>query len=114
MNEESNTLFSPFQLGDLTLQNRIVLAPMTRARAGSEQTANALMAEYYSQRSTAGLLITEGTFISKQAVGWVNAPGIYTDEQAEAWKIVTDEVHSRGSKIFLQPGPAKHIFPWPF
>lgn len=102
MNEENNTLFSPFQLGDLTLQNRIVLAPMTRARAGSKQTANALMADYYSQRSTAGLLITEGTFISKQAVGWVNAPGIYTDEQAEGWKIVTNEVHSRGSKIFLQ------------
>ncbi len=102
MNPESNTLFSPFQLGDLTLQNRIVLAPMTRARAGSEQTANALMAEYYYQRSAAGLLITEGTFISKQAVGWVNAPGIFTDEQAEGWKIVTDKVHSKGSKIFLQ------------
>ena len=102
MNQEKKGLFSPFKLGDLTLQNRIVLAPMTRARAGSEQTANALMAEYYSQRSSAGLLITEGTFISKQAVGWVNAPGIYTDEQGKAWKIVTDEIHSRGSKIFLQ------------
>lgn len=83
MNQKNNTLFSPFQLGDLSLQNRIVLAPMTRARAGAEQTANGLMAEYYSQRSAAGLLITEGTFISKQAVGWVNAPGIYTDEQME-------------------------------
>ena len=85
MNQKNNALFSPFPLGDLTLQNRIVLAPMTRARAGSMQIPNALMAEYYSQRSAAGLLITEGTFISKQAVGWVNAPGIYTDEQAEAW-----------------------------
>ncbi len=102
MNQKSNTLFSPFQLGDLTLQNRIALSPMTRARAGSEQTANALMAEYYSQRSAAGLLITEGTFISKQAVGWVNAPGIYNDEQTEGWKIVTDAVHSKGSKVFLQ------------
>ncbi|MFT4579928.1 MAG: N-ethylmaleimide reductase [Nitrospinales bacterium] len=102
MNQESNALFSPFQLGDLTLQNRIVLAPMTRARAGEEQTANDLMAEYYSQRSSAGLLITEGTFISKQAVGWVNAPGVYTDEQAEGWKTVTQAVHSEGSKIFLQ------------
>ncbi|MGK0178338.1 MAG: N-ethylmaleimide reductase [Nitrospinales bacterium] len=102
MNQESNALFSPFQLGDLTLQNRIVLAPMTRARAGEEQTANDLMAEYYSQRSSAGLLITEGTFISKQAVGWGNAPGVYTDEQAEGWKTVTQAVHSEGSKIFLQ------------
>jgi len=98
----SNALFSPFQLSDLTLQNRIVLAPMTRARAGSMQMPNALMAEYYTQRSEAGLLITEGTFISKQSVGWVNAPGIYTDEQAEAWKIVTEAVHAKGSKIFLQ------------
>ncbi len=98
----SNALFSSFQLGDLTLQNRIVLAPMTRARAGSRQMPNALMAEYYSQRSSAGLLITEGTFISKQAVGWVNAPGVYTDEQAEGWKMVTDAVHAKGSKIFLQ------------
>jgi N-ethylmaleimide reductase len=104
MNQKVNSsaLFSPFQLGDLTLQNRIALAPMTRARAGEAHMANALMAEYYSQRSAAGLLITEGTFISKQAVGWVNAPGIYTDEQAEAWKIVTEAVHSKGSKIFLQ------------
>ena len=104
MNQKINSdaIFSPFQLGDLTLQNRIVLAPMTRARAGSTQMPNALMAEYYSQRSAAGLLITEGTFISKQAVGWVNAPGIYTDEQAEGWKMVTDAVHANGSKIFLQ------------
>jgi N-ethylmaleimide reductase len=104
MNQKVNSdaLFSPFQLGDLTLQNRIALAPMTRARAGSTQMPNALMAEYYSQRATAGLLITEGTFISKQAAGWVNAPGIYSDEQAEAWKMVTDAVHAKGSKIFLQ------------
>ena len=102
MDQKSNTLFCPFQLAGSTLKNRIVLSPMTRARAGSEQMPNSLMAEYYSQRASAGLLITEGTFISKQAVGWVNAPGIYTDEQGEAWKIVTDAVHSKGSKIFLQ------------
>jgi len=96
----SKKLLSGFQLSDLELKNRVVLSPMTRARAGEEQTSNDLMAEYYSQRSSAGLLITEGTFISKQAVGWVNAPGIYTDEQAEGWKTVTQAVHSKGSKKF--------------
>ena len=64
--------------------------------------ANALMAEYYAQRSNAGLLISEATFISEQGIGWVNAPGIYRDEQGAAWKIVTDAVHANGSKIFLQ------------
>ena len=99
---ESKELLSPFQLDDLELKNRIVLAPMTRARAGTERIANDLMARYYSQRSSAGLLITEGTFISKQAAGWVNAPGIYSDEQGNAWKKVTQAVHAKGSKIFLQ------------
>ena len=98
----SFALFSPFQLADLTLDNRIVLSPMTRARAGTTRNANALMAEYYTQRAQAGLLITEGTFISEQAIGWTNAPGIYTDEQGLAWKTVTDAVHQKGSKIFLQ------------
>ena len=100
--EKAKELFSPFKLGDLELKNRIALAPMTRARAGSEQMPNELMAEYYVQRSSAGLLITEGTFISKQAVGWVNAPGIYSDAQAEGWKKVTRAVHEKGTKIFLQ------------
>ena len=95
-------LLTPFQLGDLKLDNRVVLSPMTRARAGTERMANALMAEYYAQRSNAGLLITEATFISEQGIGWVNAPGIYTDEQGAAWKIVADAVHAKGSKIFLQ------------
>ena len=95
-------LLTPFQMGDLKLHNRVVLAPMTRARAGTERMANALMAEYYAQRSNAGLLITEATFISEQGVGWINAPGVYTDEQGAAWKIVTDAVHAKGSKIFLQ------------
>ena len=98
----SQELLTPFQLDDLTLNNRVALSPMTRARAGSERMANALMAEYYAQRSNAGLLITEGTFISEQAIGWINAPGIYTDEQGAAWKIVTEAVHAKGSKIFLQ------------
>jgi N-ethylmaleimide reductase len=75
----SPELLSSFQLRDLNLNNRIVLAPMTRARAGIERMPNSLMAEYYSQRSTAGLLITEATVVSKQGVGWINSPGIYSD-----------------------------------
>ena len=98
----ASELLSSFQLGDLNLKNRVVLAPMTCARAETTRMPNDLMAEYYSQRSSAGLLITEGTFISKQAIGWVNAPGIYTDEQGEAWKKITKAVHAKGSKIFLQ------------
>lgn len=95
-------LLSPFTLGDLPLKNRIVLAPLTRSRAGEERMANALMAEYYTQRASAGLLITEATVVSKQGIGWINSPGIYSDEQAEAWKIVTEAVHTKQGKIFLQ------------
>ena len=104
-------LFSPFTIGDLLLDNRVVLAPLTRARAGASRLANALMAEYYAQRSGAGLLIAEATTISSQANGWVGSPGIYTDEQGEAWKQVVDAVHERGSRIFLQlwhTGRASH------
>jgi N-ethylmaleimide reductase len=75
---------------------------MTRSRAGRERMPNSLIAEYYAQRASAGLLITEGTVVSKQAIGWLNTPGIYTDEQAEAWKEIVDAVHAKGSTIFLQ------------
>ncbi len=108
---ESKNLLSAFQLNDLKLKNRVVLAPMTRARAGKERMANDLMAEYYSQRSSAGLLITEATAISKQGNGWVNSPGIYSDQQGEAWKKVTRAIHDKGSIIFLQlwhTGRASH------
>ncbi len=98
----SNALLSSFELRDLSLQNRVVMAPMTRSRAGKEQLANALMAEYYTQRASAGLIITEGTFISDQAIGWQHVPGIYTDEQTQAWQQVTDAVHAQGGTIFLQ------------
>ena len=87
------------------------MAPLTRGRAGKERTANALMAEYYSQRAGAGLIISEGTAISKHGYGWTHSPGIYTPEQAEAWKQVVDAVHAKGSKIFLQlwhTGRASH------
>lgn len=83
MTTRPTELLSSFQLGDIKLDNRVVLAPMTRARAGEERMPNNLMAEYYSQRSSAGLLITEATVISKQANGWVNSPGIYSDRQGE-------------------------------
>lgn len=99
---EKSPLLSPFNLNGLRLKNRVVLSPMTRGRAGTERQANALMAEYYRQRASAGLLITEGTHFSDQAIGWVNSPGIYTDEQAEAWKIVVEAVRAEGTPIFLQ------------
>lgn len=99
---ETAGLLSPFRMGKLSLRNRIVMAPMTRSRAGTERMPNALMAEYYAQRASAGLLITEATVVSKQANGWVNSPGIYSDEQGAAWKRIVDAVHEKGAPIFLQ------------
>ena len=97
-----DALFQPFQLHDLELPNRIVLAPMTRSRAGTARIPNRLMAEYYAQRSAAGLLITEATTISEEANGWNESPGIYTDEMTEGWKPVVRAVHEQGGVIFLQ------------
>ncbi|MBC8287845.1 MAG: alkene reductase [Nitrospinae bacterium] len=99
---KSPELLSSFQLGDMKLNNRVVLAPLTRSRAGAERMPNDLMTEYYSQRSSAGLLITEATVVSEQGIGWLNSPGIYSNEQGEAWKKVVGAVHDKGSKIFLQ------------
>jgi len=96
------TLLQPFKLHDLALRNRVVMAPMTRSRAGVERLPNQLMAEYYAQRSSAGLLVTEATTISEEANGWNESPGIYTDAMTEAWKQVVDAVHHRGGLIFLQ------------
>jgi 2,4-dienoyl-CoA reductase-like NADH-dependent reductase (Old Yellow Enzyme family) len=98
----SNVLFQPFALHDLSLPNRIVLAPMTRSRAGIARIPNRLMAEYYTQRSSAALLITEATTISEEANGWNESPGIYTDEMTEGWKHTTGAVHGKGGVIFLQ------------
>ena len=95
-------LLTPVTVGGLRLNNRVVMSPMTRARAGAAMVPNALMAEYYRQRAGAGLLVTEGTFVSEQAIGWVNAPGIYTDVQQHAWEQVTAAVHAVGGRIFLQ------------
>jgi N-ethylmaleimide reductase len=97
-----SVLFQPFRLHDLTLPNRIVLSPLTRGRAGPARLPNHLMAEYYAQRSAAGLLITEAVTVSEEANGWNESPGIYTDEMTEGWKPITDVVHERGGRIFLQ------------
>jgi len=100
---EKSILFTPYELSGLTLQNRMVMAPMTRSRSDNEgNVATTLTAQYYEQRATAGLIITEGTFISKKAVGFINVPGIYSDDQVAGWKLVTDAVHAKGGKIFAQ------------
>ena len=95
----NSVLFQPFRLHELTLPNRVVLAPMTRGRAGAARLPNRLMAEYYAQRSSAGLLITEATTISEEANGWNESPGIYTDEMTEGWKHTTNAVHEKGGLI---------------
>ncbi|KAK9705539.1 hypothetical protein RND81_07G064700 [Saponaria officinalis] len=96
------TLFSPYKLGKFNLSHRVVLAPMTRCRAINEMPNDALM-EYYVQRSTfGGLLITEGTLISPSAPGFPHCPGVYTDEQVEAWKKIVNAVHAKGAVIFCQ------------
>lgn len=95
-------LFSPAQLGDISIKNRIVMAPMTRGRAGDSRIPNDIMVQYYSQRASAGLIITEATAISEMGFGWNGAPGMYTDAQEAAWKKVTQAVHAKGGKIVLQ------------
>ena len=95
-------LFDPIKMGDIDLKNRMVLAPMTRGRAGDTRVPNEIMAEYYYQRASAGLLITEATVISEQGNGWIGSPGIYTEEMVQGWKIVTDRLKPTGTPIFLQ------------
>jgi N-ethylmaleimide reductase len=94
-------LFSPYALGNLNLSNRIVMAPMTRSRA-LQNVPNELMAQYYAQRATAGLIITEGTSPSPDGLGYARIPGIFTEDQVNGWKKVTSAVHTEGGKIFLQ------------
>jgi len=95
-------LFSPYMLGDLRLSNRIVMAPMTRCRAIGENIPGPLSVLYYSQRASAGLIITEGSQVSPRGVGYSRTPGIYSAGQVAGWKPVTDAVHAAGGKIFLQ------------
>lgn len=98
----NQTLFQPYELGSLTLANHIVMAPLTRNRAGTGLVPGELAATYYAQRATAGLLITEATQISAQAQGYQDTPGIYTQAQIDGWRKVTDAVHAKGGRIFVQ------------
>jgi N-ethylmaleimide reductase len=96
------TLFEPIRIGNIELNNRIIMAPMTRGRADDAGGQPAYVAEYYGQRASAGLIITEATNISPMAKGYIRTPGIYTGGQVESWRRAPDAVHSRGGKIFLQ------------
>lgn len=98
----SAPLLSSVKLGRYTLPNRIVLAPLTRNRAAAGNVPTALNALHYSQRASAGLLITEATQIAPEGLGYPNTPGIHSPEQVQGWKLVTDAVHAKGGKIFLQ------------
>jgi len=95
-------LFTPVRMGNLELPNRIVMAPLTRMRSGPSHVPTAMNAEYYAQRCSAGLILTEGTAIGPQAHGYPNAPGIYTPDQIGGWRRITDAVHARGGRIVLQ------------
>jgi len=96
------TLFDPIQIGELHLPNRIIMAPLTRARAGKERIPNALMADYYKQRAGAGMILTEATSVTPMGVGYADTPGIWSAQQVEGWKLVTQAVHSVGGRILLQ------------
>ena len=97
-----SSLFSPLKVGALTLPNRVLMAPLTRCRAEGANVPTDLMAEYYAQRASAGLIIAEATTVSPRGHGYPNTPGIYTDEQVAGWKKVTSAVHAKGGRIFLQ------------
>ncbi|WP_321924660.1 alkene reductase [Paraburkholderia guartelaensis] len=121
---ERGSLFEPLQLGPVVLANRIVMAPLTRCRAFADGVPGPLTVEHYAQRASAGLIITEGVNISPSARGYDLTPGLYTDEQVEGWRRVTQAVHARGGRIFpqlwhvgrishqeLQPGGALPVAP---
>lgn len=99
---KAKDVLTPFVRGGVTFANRVVFSPLTRARASSEGVPGALQAEYYGQRASAGLLITEATAILPEGRGGAWTPGIYSDEQVEGWRLTTDGVHARGGRIFLQ------------
>ena len=101
--KEARLLLQPFLFGDIELANRIVMAPLTRMRTPLQSAVpNALMREYYEQRATAGLIISEGTFVSDQARGWYGAPGVYTEAQRKGWQEITSAVHAAGGRIIVQ------------
>jgi 2,4-dienoyl-CoA reductase-like NADH-dependent reductase (Old Yellow Enzyme family) len=95
-------LFDPLKAGAFNIRNRIIMAPLTRQRAGVERVPNALMAQYYADRSAAGMILSEATSVTPQGVGYAETPGIWSDEQVEGWKLVTKAVHDAGGTILLQ------------
>ncbi|RJG06922.1 alkene reductase [Noviherbaspirillum cavernae] len=98
----STSLFTPIKIGNLELPNRIFMAPLTRSRATGGRMPNELMAQYYAQRASAGLILSEATAVTPQGVGYADTPGIWSQEQVEGWKLVTKAVHEKGGRIFLQ------------
>jgi N-ethylmaleimide reductase len=96
------SLLDCLNLGSIELPNRIVMAPLTRGRAGREGFPNELMAQYYAQRASAGLIISEATGISREGLGWPNAPGLWNERQVQGWKLVTEAVHRNGGRIVAQ------------
>ena len=96
------TLFDPLRVGNMELNNRIIMAPMTRSRANDEGIQPPFAASYYEQRASAGLIVSEATNISAMAKGYVRTPGIYTQDQIESWRPIADSVHAQGGKIFMQ------------
>ncbi|QGM44416.1 alkene reductase [Methylocystis heyeri] len=97
-----SNLFQPLKIGALELPNRIVMAPLTRCRAVEERTPNAMMRDYYVQRASAGLIISEATSVTPMGVGYADTPGVWSDAQVEGWKEITRAVHAAGGRIFLQ------------
>ena len=98
----TQVLLQPLQLGDIQIRNRIVMAPLTRQRSGDIRTPNDLMVEYYTQRASAGLILTEATSIEPMGVGYKGSPGIWNEGQIQGWKKITDAVHAKGGTIFMQ------------
>ena len=96
------SLFDPITLGELQLPNRVVMAPLTRARAVENRVPNRLMVEYYTQRASAGMILSEATAVGPMGVGYANTPGIWSDEQVDGWRMITDAVHAKGGLILLQ------------
>ncbi len=108
----ASDLLRPFHLGPLSLPNRVVMAPLTRCRAGEGNVPTELNARYYEQRASAGFIVSEASQVSQQGTGYLRTPGIYTDAQVEGWRLVTDAVHKAGGRIFLQlwhVGRASHV-----
>jgi 2,4-dienoyl-CoA reductase-like NADH-dependent reductase (Old Yellow Enzyme family) len=96
------SLFDPLKIGDLTLKNRVIMAPLTRSRSGEVRIPDALVARYYEQRASAGLILSEATSVTPLGVGYADTPGIWSDAQVEGWKLTTEAVHKAGGLIFLQ------------